>query len=99
LNANLRFDDAARNLEEAAALQPCSVGEYGLIKEIYLDGDKKDRIAIPAGHQPDGGPINRRYRSNARQSALVQKDHKENIAQELARPRWARAFSFVPSLA
>jgi hypothetical protein len=47
LCASLRFDDAARNLDEAVALQCCSAREYGSIEATCLDGDKKKRMAPP----------------------------------------------------
>jgi hypothetical protein len=53
LNASLRFDDAARNLDEVVALQRCSARECGSIEATGLDGDKKNRMATLAGHQPD----------------------------------------------
>src|SRR5271156_4846285 len=47
LTANLRLDGGVRNLDEVAALRPCSVCEYGWIEEIRRDGSRKESDAKP----------------------------------------------------
>jgi hypothetical protein len=49
LKVKLGFDDAACNVDEPAALQPCPARGQSSNEEICLDCEKKSRMAVLVG--------------------------------------------------